>query len=409
MFAVAAYGRHTLRRTSLAQPQHRFGGHDECEAAYNKLYDQCMPGAEGSGISKEPEYVKQPAKAKGGSGPQPAKAEAKPAYYPPEGRTGKPNEQNGWDYSKHGDDWGRFGECSGPNQSPIDIAKYVDIQGQTKYLLWFDYYLDPDLKENSHAQLVNDGHSLRYDVRGNRVDLGFVKIAEQEYEAAEYMFHAPSEHSMDGAVFPLELQIYNRAPDGKGIVAIAIFFREGQSNKFLAGLKDSLGEAVPSWIMHTGKTFGKLMGKFPYGFDLEAVIPKGDVSKEASFYNYQGSLTQPPCTAGVDWWVLSSPITATRDEIRFFRKAIFMSESMRHGNARSTQPLGDRRLFVGLTGFQHAIKGHKMPEWTHLDESKEPRGYSSHDMPWGPHWAGNMSLAAGPGAAPAAAAAPASA
>jgi len=402
MLAVVAYGRNSrLRQSSFTAPAHRFAGHDECEAAYDKLHEQCLPGAEGSGISKEPKYEKNQGKANDGPVAQPAKAEAaEPNYYPPEGRSGKPNAQNGWDYAKHGDDWSNFGQCAGPNQSPIDIAKYVDIQGQTKYLLWFDYYLDPDLKETSHAQLVNDGHSLRYDVRGNLVDLGFVKIAEQEYEAAEYMFHAPSEHSMDGAVFPLELQIYNRAPDGKGIVAIAIFFREGQSNKFLAGLKDSMGEAGPSWSMHTGKTFAKVMGKFPYAFDLEAVIPKGDVSKEASFYNYQGSLTQPPCTAGVDWWVLSSPITATRDEIRFFRKAIFMSESMRHGNARSTQPLGDRRLFVGLTGFQHAIKGHKMPEWAHLDESKEPRGYSSHDMPWGDHWASNATaLAAGPAAA----------
>merc|ERR1719321_2497309 len=106
-----------------------------------------------------------------------------------------------------------------------------------------------------------------------------------------------------------------------------------------------MGPRGPNWTTKDGTGVGLVKGIFPQAFDLEGVIPKGDVSREASFYNYQGSLTQPPCTGGVDWWVLSKPISASREEIRFIRKAIFMSESSRHGNARESQPLGNRKIF----------------------------------------------------------------
>lgn len=309
-------------------------------------------------------------------------------YKPPEG----------WDYSLHGDDWTGLGDCGSENQqSPIDLDKYIDVRGQTKYLLWFDYYLDPDLKESTVAHLVNDGHSLRYNVQSNNVDLGLVKIGTEEFFASDYIFHAPSEHTVDGAVFPLELQIYNRAREGKGMVAIAIFFREGASNPFLKGIADSMGD-VPSWTSKTGSKAGTLKGSFPDAFDLETVLPKGSVSHEKVFYNYQGSLTQPPCTTGVDWWVLAMPITASREEIRFIRKAIFKSDSMPHGNARATVPLGNRSLFVGLTGFQSVVKGHAMQVFSGVKPPEgEYRGYNSHDTPWGDHW---KLESFGPGPAP---------
>lgn len=379
-----------LRRSDVAAP--RFENLAKCEVAYDKLWKQCAPEKRPAGgqITSKPMYGDEDAPRKGisnGEVGRPDLTEGRPVYHPPESRTGKPNDELGWDYQQHGEDWGRFGECgSKQGQSPVDVSRYVDTQGQTKYLLWFDYYLDPDLQPGAEASLVNDGHGIRFDVRGNRVDLGFVKIGKQEYEAAEYTFHAPSEHTVDGAVFPLELQIYNKAKEGSGIVAIAIFFKEGPSNMFLRELMNATGGKGPVWHMEKGTGTSLVSGRTPNAFNLENVIPHADVSKEASFYNYEGSFTQPPCNPGVDWWVLSTPITATRSEIKFLRKAIFSSESTRHGNARETQPLGDRRIFTGLSGFQHAIKLHKLPQYHHLDESKEPRGYSSQDLPWGSHW-----------------------
>mmetsp|Transcript_58721 Transcript_58721/g.128979 ORF Transcript_58721/g.128979 Transcript_58721/m.128979 type:complete len:447 (-) Transcript_58721:6-1346(-) len=372
-------------------PKGPFGSLSECEAAYLHLA--------GKGLDAEPMYETSVGRVGGlvededGGSIRTSQAlrahvplAGRTLYKPPETRTGVASDITGWDYREHGDDWDRYGECGGPNQSPIDLAKYIDVQGQTKYLLWFDYYLDPELRPSKRAQLVNDGHALRYDVGPNGVDLGFVKVGQREYAATEYSFHAPSEHSLDGAVFPLELQVYNQARVGKGIVAFALFFREGPSNPFLAALKASMRGTAPRWTVAGGRGVGSINGTFPAAFNLEALIPKGDVAGEKTFYNYQGSLTQPPCTGGVDWWVLSVPITASRDEIRFIRRAIFTTPSMRHGNARAAMPLGNRSLFVGLTGFQHSVKGRGQPERSKSDESEKPRGYSSGDAPWGEHW-----------------------
>jgi len=379
----------------------RFESLEQCEVAYDKLWDECKPVTRPAYDGKRSGSINE------GEIGSPDKSEAGETYHPPEGRSGKPSAEKGYDYKKHGEDWGKFGQCAGPNQSPVDVSRYVDVQGQTKYLLWFDYYLDPDLQPDHQATIVNDGHGLRFDVPSNNIDMGFVKIGKTEYSAQEYQFHAPSEHTVDGAVFPLELQIYNKAHDGPGLVAIAIFFREGESNPFLASLRESAGGGDgPQWSM-TGSGRGEIPGHFTGAFDLENVIPAGDVSKEAPFYNYEGSLTQPPCTTGVDWWVLSKPITASRDEIRFIRKSIFMSESTRHGNARETQALGNRRIFVGLTGFQHAIKGHvNLPGWKEKDEVQRPRGYSSDDLPWGGHWGPDGDGAPGPAPAGAPAGSP---
>lgn len=362
----------------------RFASLEQCETAYDKLWDECK--------ATDVEATSDQSKADNGG------------YEPPEGRTGRPNREKGYDYKEHGSDWSKFGQCHGPNQSPVDISQHVDIQGQTKYVLWFDYYLDPDLQPDHKAMIVNDGHGLRFDVPSNDIDMGYVKIGKTEYTAMEYQFHAPSEHTINGAVFPLEMQIYNFAHDDTGIVAISIFFREGESNPFLASLRQAAGgQDGPTWGGFSGKT--RIDGRFTGAFDLENVIPRGDVSKEAPFFNYKGSLTQPPCTEGVDWWLLSKPITASRDEIRFIRKSIFKSVSSPHGNARETQSLGNRKVFVGLTGFQHKIKGHvNLQGWKDKDEVQDPRGYNSGDLPWGGHWGPDGLGAPGPapGGAPAA-------
>jgi len=385
----------SLRRASAGR-RALAGGFDDlvqCEVAYDKLAEQCSRGQPGA--ASEPEYTASEGRRPGlsedqaGSGTVTGRSVDEQwitPYRPPRSVNGNPGGVAGWDYRLHGENWQTLGQCGGPDQSPVDLPKYVDVRGQTKSLLWFDYYVDPDLNSSKAARLVNDGHGLKYDVRANGVDLGFLKIASEEFVVEDYVFHAPSEHSLDGAVFPLELQIHHKPKGGGRTVGVAIFFREGPSSPFLAGLKASMGGVAPIWSVDSGSRSGTLSGRFPNAFNLEALLPPGDAAQERSFYNYQGSLTQPPCTIGVDWWVLSTPVTATRDEIRLIRRALYLSPSMRHGNARSTMPLGKRKVFVAIAGFQNSMKPRVVPFWSRLDEGKQPRGYSSGDVPWGPHW-----------------------
>ncbi len=64
--------------------------------------------------------------------------------------------------------------------------------------------------------------------------------------------------------------------------------------------------------------------------DMAAVLPS-----ERGYYNFEGSLTTPPCSEGVNWMVLKSPIELSRAQIQSFQRMIKF-------NARPLQPLNGR-------------------------------------------------------------------
>jgi carbonic anhydrase len=372
----------------------RFETLEECEQAYEKL----LTGGDAQGeVVVEPRYIETPApkeeekpteapttaapKIKAAPVGEPVHVEAEKTYLPPN-MAGKPSGSTGWDYGKHGDDWPSMEHaeaCSGEKQSPIDIVKFVDISGQTKSVLWFDYYADPRLTNTSEATIENEGHGIG--LNDPELDLGYVKLGASEYEAYEYEFHAPSEHTIDGSAFPLELQILHKDPKG-AVLGVSILFKYGPSNPFLASIQAAVPD-MPVWVQENGTTQAVVTGEHPDFFDLEAVLPVSKVhpGKDLTFYNYEGSLTQPPCTEGVDWWVTAEAMDASKEEIQHVRKAIMAGKPTRKGNNRNAQPLNSRSVLVGHTGFQHHVKSwkHKLPE---KPRWKDPRGYSTQDAPW---------------------------
>ena len=66
--------------------------------------------------------------------------------------------------------------------------------------------------------------------------------------------------------------------------------------------------------------------------DLNELLPK-----DQHYYQFMGSLTTPPCSEGLQWHVLTKPITASKAQIAALKKL----EGM---NARPVQPLNGRLL-----------------------------------------------------------------
>jgi carbonic anhydrase len=64
--------------------------------------------------------------------------------------------------------------------------------------------------------------------------------------------------------------------------------------------------------------------------DISSVLPD-----DRSYYTFSGSLTTPPCTEDVIWFVLKHPVTISAAEIDQFSK-------LYRDDARPTQPLYDR-------------------------------------------------------------------
>jgi len=70
----------------------------------------------------------------------------------------------------------------------------------------------------------------------------------------------------------------------------------------------------------------------------------------ATFFEYQGSLTAPPCTEQVTWLVRRDRLTATQAQFEALTFAILQANS-NFGNWRSTMPLMDREIFVRVASL----------------------------------------------------------
>jgi carbonic anhydrase len=60
---------------------------------------------------------------------------------------------------------------------------------------------------------------------------------------------------------------------------------------------------------------------------------------DPAYYTYLGSLTTPPCSEGVTWYVLKTPVQLSSEQVAAFGKVYPM-------NARPIQPLNGRELLA---------------------------------------------------------------
>lgn len=194
--------------------------------------------------------------------------------------------------------------CSaGVQQSPIDLSGALAATVDTPHPRWVPAH---------GGMVVNNGHTIQVDVGG----AGGIKLDGADYALKQFHFHHPSEHTIDGKAYPLELHLVHASADGK-LAVIGIMFEEGGANPAL--------DAV--WATAPGKE-----GKAAVAFEIDTAkfMPKG-----GSAYRYEGSLTTPPCSETVRWTVMATPQTASASQIAAF-------SSLFPWNARPVQPLNRR-------------------------------------------------------------------
>jgi carbonic anhydrase len=108
------------------------------------------------------------------------------------------------------------------------------------------------------------------------------------------------------------------ADDDGHLAVVAAMVRPGAENAAWAPFVAALGTAEED----------------PTGVDLawSRLLPPAQQATR-----FEGSLTTPPCTEGVRWLVLDTPITMSPAQIAAFEDAY-------SGNNRPTQPLHGRRV-----------------------------------------------------------------
>jgi carbonic anhydrase len=170
-----------------------------------------------------------------------------------------------WTYEQAGN-WGQldpsYALCGvGKKQSPIDIR---DVQKAALPALVFEYMRGP-LK-----RVINNGHTIRVNYHDAPGTGDSLIVGGKRYQLTQFHFHRPSEEDVDGKSFAM-------------------------------------------W-MHMPKTEGQ---EEVSGVEIN---PADLLPHDPGYYMYMGSQTAPPCSEGITWFVLKTPIEVSAEQISAFAR-----------------------------------------------------------------------------------------
>jgi len=127
------------------------------------------------------------------------------------------------------------------------------------------------------------------------------------YELEGFRFHSPSEHTLNGEHFDMEVEFMHEATGGKFLV-ISTFLKVGAENEYLAGFWNLFENVTaPTNIVK------EVRMSSPY----EKFMPE-----DKSYVTYGGSSTTPPCQEGETKVVLTAPVELSAEQLGTFRGAM---------------------------------------------------------------------------------------
>jgi carbonic anhydrase len=202
----------------------------------------------------------------------------------------------------------------------------------------------------SQASLIDVGHTFQ--VRLTRTE-DHVDFEGARYRLAQFHFHKPAEHLVDGRQAPMEVHfVFLRdrssdvAPRGPRALVLGYPVELGAEHPELARIwahlppmREGYGEEL-----NPAALWERALGTSELDMDdlhhAETVLRAGltiDVSRilpgRADFLVYEGSLTTPPCAEGITHAFASVPIYVSEEQTEHF-------EGYYEGNNRDLQPIG---------------------------------------------------------------------
>jgi carbonic anhydrase len=219
-----------------------------------------------------------------------------------------------WDYAgKYGPvNWGKldpaYRACSeGKEQSPIDIrGAHLN---KTLQPIEFHYLA-------TAATIENNGHTILVTPNPG----GYIVVGGVRYDLQQFHFHHPAEEAVHGKLDDMDVHLVHKSADGKTVV-VAVRFREdpNSANAMLA----TLWSKMPTQVGQKN--------------NITMINPGGLLPRDPGYWTYMGSLTIPPCTEGVRWFVMEQDLPISREQLRYFGQ-------MYKINSRPIQDTHGRRI-----------------------------------------------------------------
>lgn len=179
--------------------------------------------------------------------------------------------------------------CStGTRQSPVDIGVRTLFSEVSFHL--------PVRYGATRGEIFNNGHTIEVETEGaNELEAGG-----ERYELVQFHFHAPSEYRFAGRGADMELHLVHRSAAGR-LAVVGVLLDRGTSSGALAPIFDEFPADVD--VHH----------ELDEPFNPETFLPRN-----RAHYRFGGSLTTPPCSEGVRWFVLAQPVTVSDEHLARF-------------------------------------------------------------------------------------------
>ena len=216
-----------------------------------------------------------------------------------------------WTYSgsSGAENWGvlksEWAACGkGTMQSPIDISDGARLDLEP---IKFQYRMSP-------LRIVDTGHTVQVNYPGGSA----ITVGGVRYELMQMHFHKPAEERVNGRVYDMAAHLVHRSFDGR-LAVVAVLFEIGEENAFIKSLWPHLPlEKQREVVMNHVK------------IPLDSLLPP-----ERGYYTFMGSLNTPPCTEGVLWLVMKTPVSISPTQVGVFGRLYPM-------NARPVQATNGR-------------------------------------------------------------------
>jgi carbonic anhydrase len=231
-----------------------------------------------------------------------------------------------FEYVEGNEDWS--GTCAtGTRQSPINIVS-SNVTSSSGKIILSGYVNSSDIDIClTHLTLKTTYTDTEMDIRENT---NWTK-----WHSLQFHFHSPSEHQIDGVYSAAELHMVFQGitlPDQLSVFGFLFDIDEdAEPNEFIESLKledldHTQAESCNALHISLSKLFESLTSH--------------------KKYNYQGSLTTPPCTENVEWFVFKDTIKITSAELDHMTNfwKINTNSGVFEGNNRNVQALNGRAV-----------------------------------------------------------------
>jgi carbonic anhydrase len=218
--------------------------------------------------------------------------------------------------------WG--GTCeSGIKQTPVDLAPGAARKSELPAL---EFHYKP-----THLVVKNLSHAVEVENESEESSLIAGPAAADRYHLVQFHFHTPSEHTIAGVAAKMELHLVHRNAAGRLAVVGVLLNADG---KRANPLFDRIFTNAP-----------EKAGSGPAAGELN---PVDLLPPDRTYFTYDGSLTTPPCSEGVRWFVMTNPGFVSQAAIEKLQRVLAADPgNNRYSyNNRPLQPLNGREVLL---------------------------------------------------------------